>query len=135
MDMVNKGAALAGQAGNSAQMWEKIAGATIMSPAGFVITPAQQAEMTLTNRLIQQKTQQMRNNVAAAPDPALQALNQWIEQVGGTIIGAYATGGMGGRGDYKTSYNAQGYLGAPASGTGEEYIRVFRRYWRQPKRT
>ena len=107
MDMINKGAALAGQAGNSAQMWEKIAGATIMSPAGFVITPAQQAEMTLTNRLIQQKTQQMRNNVAAAPDPALQALNQWIEQVGGTIIGAYATGGMSKGGDYKTSYNAR----------------------------
>ena len=39
-DMIDKGAALAGQAGNSAQMWEKIAGATIMSPAGFVLLRA-----------------------------------------------------------------------------------------------
>jgi hypothetical protein len=111
LDMISKGAALQGEAGNAAQRWAGLASGLIMSPSGFMVTPEQQMKLTMQNNLYKQATQQLRENVAAAPDPALQALNQWVQQVGGSIIGAYATGGMGGKGDYKTSYNANSYLG------------------------
>lgn len=97
LNLINQGAALAGQAGNAAQRWAGLASGLIMSPSGMMITPQQQAAMTMQNNLYQQATKQFGYNVAAAPNAGLQALNQWIEQVGGTVVGSYlGGGGMGG---------------------------------------
>lgn len=109
LNLINQGANLAGQAGNAAQRWAGLASGLIMSPSGMMVTPQQQAALTMQNNLYQQATQQLRNNIAAAPNPGLQALNQWVEQVGGTILSSYATGGMGGRGtNFETSYGGYG---------------------------
>ena len=105
LDLINQGANLAG---NAAQRWGQLATASgaggaqnIM--AGMLQTPQQRAEFDKQQNLIKQAVQQAKYNVAAAPNPALQALNQWIEQVGGTIVSAYATGGMSKGGDFKTT--------------------------------
>jgi len=115
MDLISKGAQLEQSAGNAAQRWAGLASNLIMNPAGYLVTPAQQVQLTMSNRLHEQATQQLRNNVNAAPDPALQALNQWVQQVGGTVVASYLGGGAGGKGggNYKTSYNASDYLGGP----------------------
>lgn len=105
LDLINQGANLAGQAGNAAQRWAGASGAggaaNIM--ASMLQTPQQRSQFDMQQNLIKQAVQQARNNVAAAPNPALQALNQWIEQVGGTIVSAYATGGLSKGGDFKTT--------------------------------
>lgn len=109
MNLIQQGAQLAGQAGNAAQRWAGLASGMIMSPSGMMITPQQLAEFKMQNRLLQQATKQFGYNVAAAPSPAGQALNQWIEQVGGTILSSYATGGMSKGGNFETSYNPNQY--------------------------
>jgi hypothetical protein len=75
----------------------------------MMITPQQLAEFKMQNRILQQATKQFGYNVAAAPSPAGQALNQWVEQVGGTILSSYATGGMSKGGNFETSYNPSQY--------------------------
>jgi hypothetical protein len=116
MDLINKGASLAGEAGNAAQRWAALSGAQM--PQGMLVTPQQQAELDMKQNLIKRNIEQQKFNVKAAPDPALQALNQWVEQVGGTVVASYLGGGAGGMGGgggggggYKTSYNASEYLG------------------------
>lgn len=107
LDLIGQGAQLAGQAGNAAQRWAALSGAQM--PEGMLVTPQQQAALDMQQNLIERNIQQQKFNVAAAPDPALQALNQWVEQVGGSIVASYAGGGMGGKGNYATSYNPSSY--------------------------
>lgn len=128
LDLISQGANLAGQAGNAAQRWAALSGAQL--PEGMLVTPQQQAALDMQQNLIERNIQQQKYNVAAAPDPALQALNQWVEQVGGSVIASYAGGGMGGMGGgkggagYATSYNPALYgagdisAGNYAQGTG-----------------
>jgi hypothetical protein len=103
LQLMGQGAQLAGQAGNAAQQWAQLSGAgaagNIMQ--GMLVTPQQQAQLDMQQNLIKQATQQLQYNVNAAPNPALQALNQWVEQVGGSIVSSYA-GGHGG--NFATTY-------------------------------
>ena len=105
LDLINQGANMAGQAGNAAQRWAAAtgAGASANVMAGMLQTPQQRAAFDTDQAKIQYAIQQAKNNAAAAPNPALQALNQWIEQVGGTAIGALV-GAKPGQ-NYKTSYD------------------------------
>lgn len=118
LDLISQGANLAGAAGNAAQRWAALSGANM--PAGMLITPEQQANLDLTQNLIKRNIQQQKFNVAAAPDPALQALNQWVEQVGGSVVASYLGGGMGGGkgSNYATTYNAGSYGAAPVDWGG-----------------
>lgn len=124
LGLIGEGANLLGLAGNAAQRWAGLASGMIMSPSGMMITPQQQAQMDMQNRLYEQATKQFQYNVNAAPDPALQALNQWVEQVGGSVVSSYLGGGMGGMGgggkgaNYATSYNPSQYGASPASWLG-----------------
>lgn len=102
LDLISKGAGLVGEAGASGNAFATLAGKAILNPATMMVTPQEQAALTMQNNLYTQATRQLQNNINAAPDPALQALNQWVEQLGGTIIGSYA-GAHGG--NYKTSYD------------------------------
>lgn len=112
LDMMSQGANLLGAGGNAAQRWAQIASGTILPPSANLYSPEWFSTFMAQQRAGEQATQQMKFNVAASPNPALQALNQWIEQVGGTAIGAYTGGGMGGGmgkggggGSYMTSFN------------------------------
>lgn len=125
LDLMSQGANLATSGGNAAQRWAGIASGTILPPSANMYSPEWFSQFIAQQRASQQAIAQQRANVAAAPDPALQALNQWIEQVGGSIISSYAGGGMGGGkgASYMTGYNpgqygiggAQGGAGAGAS--------------------
>ena len=101
LGMIDKGANLVGLAGNALQRWAGLSGAQSM--AGMLLTPKEQADFDLQQAVLQRNVQQQKNNVAAAPNPGLQQLNQWIEQVGGTVVGSYLGAKPGG--NYKTSYD------------------------------
>lgn len=76
--------------------------------AGMLLTPKEQADFDLKQAVLQRNVQQQKNNIAAAPNPGLQQLNQWIEQVGGTVVSSY----LGGRGgDFRTKYDTNQAMG------------------------
>jgi hypothetical protein len=119
MDLISKGAALNDQAGNAAQRWANIANGTIMSPAGFVITPAQQAQMTLSNRLIGRQVQQEKNNVAAAPNPIAKGLSDLVAYLTATYVSAVAgKGGPAGQPPKAVDYSAETGGGGSFGGAG-----------------
>lgn len=87
LDLINKGANLAGQAGNAAARWAGIASGTMLPPGSFLINPMQQYESTLQNRLIQRQIQQERFNVAAAPNPIAKGLSDLVAYLTASYIG------------------------------------------------
>ena len=114
LDLISQGAAMSG---NAAQRWGQLASASGAGAAsnvmsGMLQTPQQRAAFDKDQAMIQLALQQARNNRAAAPNPALQALNQWVEQVGGTAIGALVGAKPGT--NYKTTYDPTS-AGAPSS--------------------
>lgn len=107
LDLIQQGGQLDQAAGNAAQRWAGLASGLMLNPAGFLVSPQQQAELTMQNNLYRQATQQRQFNVNAQPNPALQALNQWVEQIGGAVIGSYLGAKPGT--NYKTSYDPSQY--------------------------
>ena len=133
LDLMNQGANLLNEGGNAAQRWSAIAGGTVMPPSANLYSPEWFSNFMANQHAAQQATNQLANNLAASPNPFLQSLNQWVEQVGGTALGAYTggsigqnfgqTGGSGGRGgNYMTSWNPAQYGfgggGAPSGAGG-----------------
>lgn len=113
LNMINQGAALAGEAGNAAQRWAGLASGLIMSPSGMMVTPQQQAQQTMMNNLYKQATRQLRYNLAAAPDPAAAGISGTLMN----LLGAYLGHGMGGGGGSITpSYSS--IMGGTTSGQG-----------------
>jgi hypothetical protein len=109
---------LIGKGENSAQRW---AGLTEGAVSPFSVTAKEQGDQTMKNNLYKQATEQFRNNVLAAPDPASAGLFNTIATIGGTAaslgIGS-ALGAMGGRGgstqiaappNYNYAYSAPSY--------------------------
>jgi hypothetical protein len=92
LDLIGKGATLAGEAGNAAQRWAGLAAGTIMNPAGMMITPQQLADFQMKNRLYQQATKQLKFNINAQPDPVVKGIHDNAYQ----LIMAYVSHGMGG---------------------------------------
>lgn len=124
LNMIQSGAQLAGEAGNAAQRWANLSGAgqasNVMS--GMLITPQQQAALTMQNNLYKQATQQLQYNVNAAPNPIAKGLSDIVENLTAAYLGgkvgtigagnAQATsaatpltsqGGAGGAGNYAFS--------------------------------
>jgi hypothetical protein len=87
LDMISKGAELQQTAGNAAARWAGLAGGLIMGPSGFLVTPAMQAELTMSNRLHKQATEQLRENVKAAPDPIAKGLSDIVENLTAAYLG------------------------------------------------
>jgi len=92
LDMIQRGANLAGQAGNAAQRWAGIASGTMLPASTYLINPMQQYESTLSNRLIQRQIQQERFNVAAAPNPIAKGLSDLVAYLTASYIGHGAAG-------------------------------------------
>jgi hypothetical protein len=117
LDLIGAGANLQGQAGNAAQQWSGLAARNIMNPAAFFISPQEQAAQTMQNNLYTQATQQLANNLAAAPSPVAKGVSDTIINLLGAYLGAGKGGGAGGT---APSYSPSQYAGqqafAPASG-------------------
>lgn len=84
---------LMGQGTNSAQQWANIAHGNV-SP--MLINPGEQADVTMRNNLYRQATQQFKENVMAAPDPAAAGLFNTISTIGSTAA-SFGLGMMGGK--------------------------------------
>jgi hypothetical protein len=108
LDMIQKGMATEQASGNAAQRWANMASALNMNPAAFFVTPEQQFGATMQNRLYQQQTQQLRNNLEAAPNPVAKGVSDTIIN----LIGAYLGKGGGGGGT-APSYSPTQYAGDP----------------------
>ncbi len=116
LDLINQGANLATTAGNAAQRWAGLASGMIMNPSGMMVTPQQQAALTMQNNLYKQQTQQLQNNLNAAPNPVAAGISGTIMN----LLGAYLGHGMGGGGGSITpSYSSMGqsapYIGGNVS--------------------
>jgi hypothetical protein len=98
LDMIGRGEKMQASAGNAAQQWSNLANQMIMNPASFFITPQQQAALTMQNNLYKQATQQLRYNLAAAPDPVAAGVSNTIMNVIGAYIGKGGLGAGGGAG-------------------------------------
>jgi hypothetical protein len=113
LQMMQQGASMLGQGGNSAQQWASLAGQDIMNPASQFVTPQQQQAADLQNQLLKLQTLQNKFNVAAAPDPMLSgAMN-----AAGTLFGS-SGGGGGGGGSSLVGSQAAGFPGGSSGGGG-----------------
>ncbi len=92
LGLEQQGAQLATEGGNAAQRWAGLAEGTMLNPSSMLITPQQQAALTMQNNLYKQSTQQYANNVAASPDPVAKGISDTIM----SLVGAYLGHGMGG---------------------------------------
>lgn len=103
LNLIGQGAQLAGEAGNAAQRWAGLASGLIMSPSGMMVTPQEQAQLTMQNNLMRQATKQLQYNIAAAPDPAAAGISGTLMN----LLGAYLGKGMGGgKGSITPSYGS-----------------------------
>ncbi len=110
LGLEQQGAQLATEGGNAAQRWAGLAEGTMLNPSSMLITPQQQAALTMQNNLYKQRTQQLANNTAAAPDPVAKGISDTIIN----LVGAYLGKGGGGGG------TAPNYSAAQSSGlTGQ----------------
>lgn len=95
LDAMQKGAGLASEAGNASQRWMQMAQGTMLPASSQLYSPEWFSQFMAQQRQAKQATQQMRNNVAAAPDPV-------ISGIAGTVmnlVGAYLGAGRGGGGN------------------------------------
>lgn len=123
LDLISRGAQLAGEAGNSAQRWAGLASGLIMSPSGMMITPQQQAQMQMQNRLYAQATKQFGYNVAAAPNPVWKGISDLVASETAAYLGSLGGGGMGGGGKGGTVSPPAANWGSPnlSQGVGGDY--------------
>jgi hypothetical protein len=112
LDLIGKGAQLAGEAGNAAARWAGIASGTMLPSSSFLINPTQQYESTLSNRLIQRQIQQERFNVAAAPNPVAKGLSDLVAYLAASYIGHGAAGQPPKATDYSGLTGAGGGVGS-----------------------
>jgi hypothetical protein len=116
LDMQQRGAQMAGQAGNAAQLWASLARGTMMDPSSMLVTPQQRAAFQQEQNALKQATQQFGYNVAAMPNPVAAGISGTIMN----LLGAYLGHGMGGGGGSITpSYQSiMGTSGATSPGGG-----------------
>lgn len=95
LDLMNQGANLMGAAGNAAQRWAGIASGTILPPSANLYSPEWFSQFIAQQNAAKQATQQLRYNVAAAPDPAAAGISGTIMNLLGAYLGAGRGGGGG----------------------------------------
>lgn len=107
LDLMKQGAGMLETGTNAAQRWAQIASGTILPPSQQLYSPDWFSNFMATQNQLKQATQQMRYNVAAAPDPA------WADRAKlfASIVGMAAGGGMGGGGMNPTGAYAQNFGG------------------------
>jgi hypothetical protein len=118
LDMIDRGMRTQAGAGNAAQQWATIASGLNMNPSSFFVTPSEQAGMTMQNNLYKQQTQQLRNNLNAAPNPVAKGVSDTIINLIGAYLGAGKGGGAGGT---APSYSPSQYAGQQAIQPGNMF--------------
>jgi hypothetical protein len=97
LDLMNKGANLLTAGGNAAQRWQELAKSEMLPPSASLYSPQWFSEFMARQNAAKQATQQLRFNVAAAPDPAWKDRAELLAAYGGMALGG-AMGGGGGKG-------------------------------------
>jgi hypothetical protein len=110
LDLTQRGAQMAGAAGNAAQRWASLAQAG--GPAGMMVTTAEQAQLDMQQNLIKQATQQTKYNVAAAPDPGWKHLSDIVYGLTAAYLGGGKGGGGGGHRLKRCGYRCSNRSGA-----------------------
>jgi hypothetical protein len=116
LDLMNQGANLAASGGNAAQRWQQMAMGTIMPPSSQMYSPEWFSTFNAQQNAARQATQQMRFNVAAAPDPAWADRAKMFANLTGMAAGSGNLGGSIGS-SYGASFG-QGGAGGMAGGMG-----------------
>jgi hypothetical protein len=114
LDMINQGSKLQETAGNAAQRWAQIASGLVMNPASFFVSPSEQFGATMQNRLYQQQTKQLQNNLNASPNPVAKGVSDTIINLLGAYLGGLHGGGGKGGGGTAPSYSPSQYAGEQA---------------------
>ena len=122
LDMIKQGAELATSGGNAAQRWAAIAQGTMLPQSAYLYSPQWYTDFMAKQAAAKRDAQQQKFNVAAQPDPA------WADRarLAGSILAAYAGGGMGGGGSNMNTASQEqvptgGVGGAWAQLTGQPY--------------
>lgn len=111
LDLQQRGAALAGQAGNSAQLWDTLARRNMLDPSSMFITPGAQQAALENYYLQKQAAKQAAYNVRAQPDPTQAGIYNTIGSLIGSVLSIY--GGRGGN-----AFNQGGGYGGAQGGGG-----------------
>jgi hypothetical protein len=94
-DAMQKGAGLASEAGNAAQRWMQMAMGTVLPASSQLYSPEWFSQFMAQQRQAKQANQQMRYNVAAAPDPVVSGIAGTVMNLVGAYLGAGRGGGGG----------------------------------------
>jgi len=96
LDLLGRGANLAGQGANTMQTWDSLARRNMLDPGSMLVSPGQQISVAQTNALASQQQRQNAYNVAAAPDLLAKGIFDSTMKVIGMVISAYGGGGGAG---------------------------------------
>lgn len=122
LDLISRGADMIGRGGNSAQQWASLSRPGIMNPSSFLVTPQQQAELDMQNRILQQQSQQYAFNVEAAPDPMLKGVSDTAMANLGMIMGLLGSSGGGGAAGAATGGGGMGIMSLLSDARTKENI-------------
>jgi hypothetical protein len=111
LDMINRGANLLTAGGNAAQRWQGMAQGTMMNPGSKMYSAEWFAQFRQAQEATRTANQQMKFNLAAAPDPQWKDRAELLAQYGGIALGGGMGGGGGGGGAGYT-------MGEPVGGQG-----------------
>jgi hypothetical protein len=114
LDMLTQGANLAGAGASAAQRWAGLASGLIMNPAGFLISPKDQANLDVQQSLIKREIEQQRANIAAAPNPIAKGLSDLVAYLTASYIGR----GPAGKPPAAPTYDQGGVANAAALNQG-----------------
>ncbi len=93
LDLMGKGASLAGQGANTMQVWDSLARRDMLDPGSMFVSPGQQIQSAQTQHLLSQQQRQNQFNVDAAPDPVAKGIFDSTMSVIGMVLSAYGGGG------------------------------------------
>jgi hypothetical protein len=115
LDLMNVGQTMARAGASATQQWAGLASGLIMSPSGFLITPAQQANLDLQQKLIKREVEQARANVNAAPNPIAKGLSDLVAYLTASYIGRGPAGKPPEATSYQTGIDNAAVLNAGGS--------------------
>lgn len=108
LDLMGRGASLAGQGSNAAQRWASLAKGETLDPASMFVTPQQTAAFDMQNELLRQQSLQNKYNVAAMPNPQSVGAYNSLMGMFGSMAGSGIGSGLGSSGDGMSSSGMQG---------------------------
>ena len=93
LDLMGRGAQMAGQGANTMQTWDSLARRNMLDPGSMLVSPGQQIQVATQNALASQQQRQNQYNVDAAPDPLAKGIFDSTMKVIGMVLSVYGGGG------------------------------------------